>query len=400
MFFLVVLILTALSIAGSAAFFSIYGLAQIFTGSFWPVVIMASSLEAGKLVSASYVYRYWDKITFLMKTYLLATILILMVITSAGIFGFLSSAYQLDILPLEDMQEQIILLDQKKIELADLKQEKIARREQINAIISAFPDNYATKKAQARAEFKPEMDKLNIDIDALSTRFQSATEEQHQLKRNVIQQRVHTGPIIFIAKAFNYEVDDATKWMILLIIFAFDPLAVILTVGANIAIIERRGGKDYLFYQPPTESLTPEPKIVEKVIIQPATPEPTIKQPPTISETLVVNATNATPSRDIDFISAPAEEGSPQQIFIQQGVNADDLQRILDARFDERDKSTPIPEQTIIHQGMDADALQKMLDERFSQHDKLTPEQLLTKTLIEETLARKRVTQRIRMGKG
>ena len=86
--FIFILILTTLAIAGCAAFFSIYGLAAIFSGIFWPVVLMGTSLEAGKLMAASYVYRYRDSISRTMKAYLISAIFILMVITSAGIFGY------------------------------------------------------------------------------------------------------------------------------------------------------------------------------------------------------------------------------------------------------------------------------------------------------------------------
>ena len=85
MVFIILLILSALTISATAGYFSIYGLAAIFTGSFWSIVIMGSSLEVGKLMAASYVYRFWDKINFLMKTYLISAIIVLMFITSVGL---------------------------------------------------------------------------------------------------------------------------------------------------------------------------------------------------------------------------------------------------------------------------------------------------------------------------
>ena len=121
MVFVSILILTVLLIAGSAAFFSVFGLAAIFSGSFIPVVIMASSLEVGKLVAASFVYRYWKTLTILMRSYLIIAIFVLMFITSMGIFGFLSAAYQEDTLPLEEMNTQIQIIDDRKAELTELK---------------------------------------------------------------------------------------------------------------------------------------------------------------------------------------------------------------------------------------------------------------------------------------
>ncbi len=96
MVFISVLILVTFAIAACAAYFSIYGLAVIFSGVFWPVVVMGASLEAGKLAAASYVYRYKDSISQVMRAYLIAAIVVLMLITSAGIFGFLSMGYQQD----------------------------------------------------------------------------------------------------------------------------------------------------------------------------------------------------------------------------------------------------------------------------------------------------------------
>jgi len=226
MIFITLLILATLGIAGSAAFFSIYGLANIFEGSFWPVVIMASSLEAGKLVAASFVYRYWSNITFLMKAYLLSAILVLMMITSAGIFGYLSAAYQQDALPLKEITSTMYLLKEEKV---DLK----SRIKQIDGIIAAIGPNYITKRIEQQEKFAPERRRID-------TRLVELTKEIRELSRKKINQEVHTGPITFIAKAMGNEIDDATKWMIFLIIFAFDPLAVILTIGANMAIVLRQ----------------------------------------------------------------------------------------------------------------------------------------------------------------
>jgi hypothetical protein len=245
--FIAILILVTLSIAGSAAFFSVYGLAQIFTGSFWPVVIMASALEAGKLVAASYVYRYWDHISIALKAYLLSAILVLMFITSIGIFGFLSAAYQQDILPLEEMQTKIELLDLK---IADL--EKIRSEERLNMQITrdnkakeiaALPANYATKKKEVSERYEARIIRIEDTIASYTLQIRSAAEEKQELQMSTLQQELKTGPIIFIAEAFGREVNDATKWLILIIIFAFDPLAVALTVGANIAIVERQTHK-------------------------------------------------------------------------------------------------------------------------------------------------------------
>jgi hypothetical protein len=244
MIFLFVLISTTLAIAGSAAFFSVYGMAQIFSGAFWPIVIMFSSLEAGKLVAASYVYRFWGHITFSLKAYLLTAILVLMAITSVGVFGFLSAAYQKDILPLEQMTKKIELLDKKAASFEEMKRDQILQRQKLDdqkaAEIAALPPKYATKKKEVAERFAPRIAAVEANIAQYNEQARAILEEKSELELSTLTQELKTGPIIFIAAAFGREVDDATKWLILIIIFAFDPLAVALTVGANIAIVERQ----------------------------------------------------------------------------------------------------------------------------------------------------------------
>lgn len=318
MLFIAILILTTLGIAGSAAFFSIYGLAQIFTGAFWPVVIMASCLEAGKLVAASYLYRYWKLIGFIRKTYLMLAVLVLMMITSAGIFGFLSAAYQQDTLPLAEMETQIELFEERKQEIANLKQERISQRARLDAQIDAIPGNHSTNRRKMREAQKEEREQIDTDLKRFANELQAIVEEHHKLKTAIIQQKVHTGPIIFLAKAFGQEIDDATKWMIFLIIFAFDPLAVALTIGANDAILHRKGGRDYLLK------------------IQPA---------------------------DTTADHVPAEVSEAPQVDISKAMSVDDLEEMLETINTKHDQS---------------------------------PQAMLQKAMVEEMLAKKRITERIR----
>ncbi len=237
--FIAILIATAVAIAGSAAYFSIFGLAQIWNAAFWGVIIMATSLEIGKLVTVSYLYRYWDDTVKSLRAYMMGAILVLMLVTSGGIFGFLSSAYQKDILPLEQMHAQVVQLEEQKVEWSELKTERLDRRRQIDTDIASLPNNYITGRQRLMESYGPELTQIRTDIEYYTKQLQAATTQIHELKSQVIQQEVHTGPIIFIAKAFDQTVDTAVKWMTLLIIFAFDPLAVALTIGANIAIMKR-----------------------------------------------------------------------------------------------------------------------------------------------------------------
>lgn len=226
MVFIIVLIIAATAIAGAAAFFSVYGLAHTFSGTFWSVVVMGGSLELGKLVAASYLYRYWEKTHVALKIYLMTGVLALMVLTSTGIFGYLSSGYQTDVLPLKQAEEQIKVLDEEKARL-------IARKQQIDTQIAQLPQNSVRGRTALIKGFKDEQATVTARISELDKQIL-----EHKTK--LIQTQAHVGPITYIATAFGLDSDNATKYLIYLIIFAFDPMAVALTLAVNIAQRIRR----------------------------------------------------------------------------------------------------------------------------------------------------------------
>ncbi len=227
--FIIILALSAFSIAGTAAWFSVVGLSSIFAGTSLAVIVMGSVLEFGKLVAASYTYRFWNTISIITKTYLITAIFGLMLITSAGIFGQLSKGYQTDTIPLRDITTQLNSLENEKISLQD-------RKKQIDGIIASISPNYITKRMELIDKLSPETSKINARIPIIIQRIRD-------LKTTQISEEGKVGPIIYIAKAFNCTVDEATKWMILLIIFVFDPLAVTLTIATNNALMQRQANK-------------------------------------------------------------------------------------------------------------------------------------------------------------
>ncbi len=245
--FIALLILTALSIAGSAAFFTMYGLAMTFASGFWPVLIGGAAIEAGKLVMASYVYRYWSHIRWFFKPIYILLILLAMLFTSIGVFGYLSAAYQKDVLPLGEIQLQIEALDQRVVTLRDLKDEQVLQRQRLmddkNRELAALPGNYATKKKEVSLRYQPQLDKLTAEIDGYNLKLRSLIDERQEIKIQTIQQESKTGPIVFIGQAFGWDTDNAVKWLIIIIVIIFDPMAVMLVVGANIAIAERQAHK-------------------------------------------------------------------------------------------------------------------------------------------------------------
>lgn len=243
MLFIILLGSTAFSIAVVAAYFSIYGLAAIFSGFFWQVIAMGTVLELGKLVTASYIYRYGDLISRKMKAYLYSAVFVLMLITSAGIFGFLSQGYQEDTLSLKQQEQQIHLLQTERVEIEKFKAERIERKKQIDADIASLPNNFITARQRLMKSYGPELETLKTDIADYTSSINNKTLAISTLKQEKLINEVHIGPIIFIAKAFNETTDSATKYLILLLIFAFDPLAVMLTIATNHAIMIRSGVK-------------------------------------------------------------------------------------------------------------------------------------------------------------
>ena len=142
-FFTPLLGFSALFVAFNAAFFSVFGLSKLFAGATSSVIMMASSLELAKLVTAAYLYRYWDNINTIMKTYLLLGVITLILITSGGIFGFLSNAYQGATI---DFEKQSTTLIYKEDRLEQLEEDKSYLKEELKNSISALHDNYPTPK--------------------------------------------------------------------------------------------------------------------------------------------------------------------------------------------------------------------------------------------------------------
>lgn len=289
MFFIGLLMASTTAIAFAAAYFSVYGLANTFSGVFWSVVVMGASLEAGKLVAASYLYRYWDKTHLVMKSYLIAGVAALMLLTSTGIFGYLSAGYQQDVLPLQQKNQQISLLE-------DEKARTLARKKQIDDLLAGGPavtnlntgkngaiDNNAartlretTKSREALVkQYKGEQEQVTKHVTDLDSQLLT-------LKQDVIKVEAHIGPITYIAKAFGWPADDATKYLIFIIIFAFDPMAVALTLAVNNALRIRE------------EELEEKKKVVETVIVPveqvvevpSLLAEPIVDQPPVEVETI------------------------------------------------------------------------------------------------------------------
>jgi hypothetical protein len=222
--------LSALLIAGSAAFFSVFGLSKLFAGAQLAVIIMAGSLEFGKLVAASFLYRYWDKINLPHKTYMTIATVILILITSAGIFGFLSNAYQGATVGFEKESTALIY---KQDRLDQLLDDKVFLKEELEAAVSELPENYRTAKRKLREEYQPQISQINKDILALKG-------EVGELKIALVETGVDVGPAIYLARIFDTDVDSVVKFFIFILIFVFDPMAVMFVISYNVTLQDRK----------------------------------------------------------------------------------------------------------------------------------------------------------------
>ena len=221
--------LSALLIAGSAAAFSVYGLAKLFSGAFLSVVVMAGSLELGKLVTASFLYRYWNMINWFQKVYMTLATIVLVFITSAGIFGYLSNAYQGATLEFEKQSTELIAVEER---IEQLEEDKVFLKEELSVAISELPDNYITAKRKLREDYNPQITQVNQEILEFKTR-------RADLEIQLVSTGVDVGPAIYLARTFGTDIDTVVKFFIFILIFVFDPLAVMLVIAYNQALMNR-----------------------------------------------------------------------------------------------------------------------------------------------------------------
>lgn len=224
-FFQYVVGLSALLVAGSAAYYSVFGLSKLFSGAMFAVVVMAGSLEFAKLVSASFLYRYWDRVNKVLKIYMTVGVVVLVFVTSAGIFGFLSNAYQGATVQFE--KESTALL-YKEDRLEQLSEDKKFLKEELDAAIIELPENYRTARKKLREDYQPKIDEINQATLQVK-------QEIGDLKAKLVDTGIDVGPAIYLARVFETEVDTVVKFFIFILIFVFDPLAVSLVVAANMA---------------------------------------------------------------------------------------------------------------------------------------------------------------------
>jgi hypothetical protein len=251
MIFTTLVAFSALFVAGCAAFFSIKGLIVLFSGSALAIGIMASSLEIGKLVAASFLHTHWSRINFLLKTYLCLAVLTLMGITSLGIFGFLTGAYQVHSTKVGTFSTQIASLTNEKAAIDAEILEYTNRVKVLTEVRTAQEQrlaaagNYKIPRElayKAIAEANEEIQKKETEIS--KDRQKGIAIDKELASLNItMNTTTDIGSFKFIADALNTSVDTAVQYFIFLLIFVFDPLAVTLVIAWNNLLTYRKALK-------------------------------------------------------------------------------------------------------------------------------------------------------------
>jgi hypothetical protein len=231
----VLLFMAAIAVAGTGAYFSVTGLGVLFSGASTAVVVMASALEFAKLVTASYLEQKWKETTLFLKVYLTSAVFILMLITSAGIFGYLSNAFQQQNIKLQQVDREVAVWDVKiksnesqiktySEQLASMQsnQGKILDGGKVNNRLLRSIDN-RDKQTQ----------KISDKISKLQEENAGYNEEINKIRTTNIDIEKEVGGFRFIAEAFQTDLNIVVKWFMFLIVFVFDPLAIALVIALN-----------------------------------------------------------------------------------------------------------------------------------------------------------------------
>ena len=251
MIFTLLTFLSAISISVIAAGYSIMGLATLFSGAVIPIIAMGTALEIGKLVSASWLYQNWknSNVSVLLKTYLFTAIVVLVFITSMGIFGFLSKAHLDQVKPTSNNAIQIELLDSK----INTQEKRIERAQstldQLDKALDVYIEKeFVTRGLKERKKQEPERLALNEEITDASNILGDLMLEKNTIKIEQDKIEAEVGPLKYVAELIYGDsaedyFDSAVRIVIIILVFVFDPLAVLLLIAANISLRERHDKK-------------------------------------------------------------------------------------------------------------------------------------------------------------
>lgn len=238
---------TALIISLSAAVYSILGLTAIFAAAFWPIVIMGGSLEVGKIVTTLWLHKYWDRAEIQYKLYLCSAVAVLMFLTSMGVFGFLSKAHSDQSLVSGDSGAKVAIYDEKiKTERDNVEVNRKALRQMDEAVDQVMArsttEGGADKAVAIRRSQQKERGRLQAEISDSQKKISGLSEERAPLAAENRKIEAEVGPIKYIAAMVYGDNPDANvleravRWVIILIVVVFDPLALTLLLAATKAL--------------------------------------------------------------------------------------------------------------------------------------------------------------------
>jgi hypothetical protein len=252
-----IITLSALSVSGSAAFYSVSGLGKMFAGASTQVMVLAGSLELAKLVTASLLYQYWKQLNGFLKTYLSIATLILILITSAGIYGFLSSAYQETAFKVQNQDKNIEILDQDvsviQTEIKNYesqitqKNNRLIQLTSMRTNLQTTQDVLIEKSKSTSAirkqisEVDSEIKRMDSEIYVMNDSISSKNTKIGEIERNKLGVASNSdlakevGPLKYIANLTGKSLDQVVNWYIIVLMLVFDPLAIALVIAANFA---------------------------------------------------------------------------------------------------------------------------------------------------------------------
>jgi len=250
--------LSALSVSASAAFYSVSGLSKLFAGASLEVIIMTSSLEIAKLVIASLLYQYWDSINKGLRAYLTVAAGVLILITSAGIYGFLSAAYQETANKESMVEKQIMALETKKSLYEETRDNLLADRKSNNELRGTLSKGSTTQYTDKNGNLVVRTNNSairNIESTAkenekLAAKLDVINDSIFSLENKIVETRINSdaaselGPLKYLSELTGVEMNQIINWLLLIIIFVFDPLAIALVIAANFAFAQLRPKKE------------------------------------------------------------------------------------------------------------------------------------------------------------
>lgn len=255
--FPILIALSAMSVSASAAFYSVSGLSKLFAGATLAVIIMATSLEAGKLVIASLLYQYRKTLPFFLKSYLTLACIVLIGITSMGIYGFLSAAYQETASKASTIDTQITLIETKRDnvreQLAVYNEEKSSINKAVADLRNGLSNNtiqykdketgqiITTTSSSTRRALEKQLDQAIERQTEINSKVDGFNEQLFEYETEIVEVSTNNdlaaelGPLKFISGLTGIAMDKIVNWLLLTIIFVFDPLAIALVIAANFA---------------------------------------------------------------------------------------------------------------------------------------------------------------------